>query len=93
MISQHPGMLSSFSRQYGGWLTPINITRNGYYAVQPAEVSGTAYRIDAGFPAGEYLLIENRQGILWDGDWPAKGLVIFHIDENVSFIEVACARK
>lgn len=76
-------MLSTFSRQFSGWLTPINITRNGHYAVQPAEVAGTAYRIDAGFPQGEYLLIENRQGMLWDADWPMKGLLIMHVDEKV----------
>ena len=76
-------MLSSYSRQFGGWVTPINITRSGYYAVQPAEISGIVYRIDAGFPPGEYLLLENRQGILWDSDWPTGGMVIFHVDEMV----------
>jgi immune inhibitor A len=81
---QLPGMLSTYSRQYGGWLTPISITRNGYYAVQPAELSATVYRIDAGFPSGEYLLVENRQGIKWDSDWPGNGIVIFHVDEKVS---------
>ena len=75
-------MLSSFSRQYSGWLTPINITRNGFYAIQPAEVSGTAYRIDAGFPEGEYILIENRQAMMWDGDWPSGGIVVIKVDEK-----------
>lgn len=65
-------------------MDPIRITQDGYYAMQPAEVSGNVFRIDAGYPNGEYLLLENRQGIKWSSDWPQKGLVVLHIDEMVS---------
>jgi len=65
-----PGHMSPFSRNYAGWLDYIPITQNGYYAVQPSEISGTVYQISKGFPAGEYLLIENRQALHWDMDHP-----------------------
>lgn len=59
-----PGHMSSFSRlKTPGWLEPIEITRNGFYAIQPAEISGHIYKISHNFPDGEYLLIENRQPI------------------------------
>jgi M6 family metalloprotease-like protein len=39
------------------------------------------YRIDEGFPEGEYLLIENRQPYGLDSLIPQGGLIIYHIDE------------
>jgi len=47
-----PGQLSAYSRIKTGWLDPIVITRNGYYAIQPASISGVVYKINAGFPEG-----------------------------------------
>ena len=59
-----PGHMSPFSRlSTPGWLEPIAITRNGFYAIQPSEISGHIYKITQNFPEGEYLLIENRQPI------------------------------
>lgn len=79
-----PGHLSPFSRiSVQGWLEPITIDSNGYYAIQPSEISGHIYKIDTHFPPGEYLLIENRQPIKWDGNFPSQcGIVIYHIDEK-----------
>lgn len=59
-----PGHMSPFSRMSTpGWLDPILIERNGFYAIQPSEISGHIYKISHNFPEGEYLLIENRQPI------------------------------
>jgi hypothetical protein len=78
-----PGHMSPFSRiKVEGWLDPIVIDQDGFYAIQPSEISGQVYKIDAHFPAGEYLLMENRQPIKWDGNFPAQcGIVIYHVDE------------
>jgi hypothetical protein len=78
-----PGHPAAFSRlKVPGWLDPILIEADGYYAIQPAEISGHIYKISHGFPDGEYLLIENRQPIKWDSNWPAQcGIVIYHVDE------------
>lgn len=40
-----------------------------------------AYKLSANFPANEYLLIENRQPVKWDGTWQSGGIVIYHVDE------------
>ena len=79
-----PSHMSPYSRELAGWLTPIEITKNGLYAMQAAQISGSVYRIRSGFPAGEYLLLENRQIIKWDCDRPdgAAGIIIFHVDEK-----------
>ena len=80
--SSVPGHPSAFSRsKVDGWLEPIVITEDGYYAIQPAEISSHIYKITHNFPDGEYLLIENRQPIKWDKNWAGSGIVIYHVDE------------
>lgn len=79
-----PGHMSPFSRlKVKGWLEPIEITQDGYYAIQSSEISSHIYKISHNFPEGEYLLIENRQPIKWDSNWPTGGIVIYHIDETM----------
>ena len=76
-----PGILSTYSRHLVGWVNPIPITTDGVYPIQSAEVSSMAYKLSANFPANEYLLIENRQPVKWDGTWQSGGIVIYHVDE------------
>lgn len=76
-----PGYASPYSKVIAQWLSPIEITMDGVYAVQPAEISSQIYMISTPYPEGEYLLIENRQPLKWDKDWPGRGIVIYHIDE------------
>lgn len=78
-----PGYLSAYSRIKAGWVEPIRIEQDGVYALQALELSSYIYRIDHGFPNGEYLLIESKQKIKWDSDVPNGGIVIYHVDENV----------
>jgi M6 family metalloprotease-like protein len=52
---KYPGSLGPVSRMDAKWLDPIEITRNGVYAIQPAESSGQVYIIRTGYPTGEYL--------------------------------------
>jgi hypothetical protein len=79
-----PGSMGPFSRVAAGWLNYIEIVEDGVYAIQPSAVSSQLYVIKEGFSAdgSEYLVIENRQQVKWDADWPANGLVIWHIDEK-----------
>jgi hypothetical protein len=76
-----PGSLGPYSRVAAGWLNYIEIVEDGVYAIQPSAMSSQVYVIRQGFPTDEYLVIENRQQVKWDADWPANGLVIWHIDE------------
>ena len=73
-----PGHLAAYTRQQIGWVKPILIEQDGYYAIQPLEISSHTYRIDHGFPEGEYLLIEAKLPIKWDADVPKGGIVIYH---------------
>lgn len=79
-----PGHLGPYSKLKLGWLDPIPIVTNGFYALQPSELSGQVYIITEGFPDGEYLLIENRQPLKWDQDWDCGGIVVYHVDERVT---------
>jgi M6 family metalloprotease-like protein len=79
-----PPHLSAWSRVIAGWVTPKVIHNSGVYTIRQIEEHAEIYRIDAGFPAGEYLLIENRQPTGFDRHLPgsAGGLAIWHIDEK-----------
>jgi hypothetical protein len=60
-----PGMLNAFTRVFIGWLEPIYIFQDGYYPIQPCEISSQIYVIKKNFPNGEYIYIENRQPYRW----------------------------
>ena len=83
-----PGTLGPWSRQFLGWITPTVLQQDGTYSIRkatvfPNVVSPDVYRIDAGFPQGEYLLVENRKKELMDALFPNDGgILIWHIDEN-----------
>jgi immune inhibitor A len=77
----YPPYVSPYSKVEAGWLQPINISKPGYYTLQPSELSSQIYIIQANYPQGEYLLLENRYGLLWDQKFSGKGIVIYHIDE------------
>ena len=87
-------------KSYQGWITPTNVdgTLNNQ-AIPQAETNAVAYRlrpnpggIDWEFyqhsGTGEYFLVENRQndaGAGYDDGLPGCGILIWHIDETVSF--------
>jgi hypothetical protein len=48
-----------------------------------ADTSDVVYRVSQGFPAGEYLLIENRQPVGFDAKMPRGGIAIYHVDETM----------
>jgi M6 family metalloprotease-like protein len=79
----HPGTVGPYTKQFLGWLDPIEITQDGTYPANPSLTSGQVYKISMGYPDGEYLLIENRQPLEWDAKfWDGGGLVIWSIDES-----------
>jgi M6 family metalloprotease-like protein len=78
-----PPHFSPWSKVRLGWYSPTVIGDPGQYALNQAEFNAEVYRIEAGYPSGEYLLIENRQNAGFDCTIPQGGLVIWHIDESV----------
>ena len=54
----NPAHMSAWTKKELGWLTPTVISTAGTYALSAVEFDAEVYRIDFGFPANEYLLIE-----------------------------------
>lgn len=78
----HPPHLSAWCKIYLGWITPTVIGPGAYIAPR-VETDPTAFRINAGYPSGEYLLIENRQAFGFENVMPqGGGLAIWHVDDN-----------
>jgi M6 family metalloprotease-like protein len=89
----YPPHPSGWCKMRLGWLTPQVIDSAGTYQVLASEAklgneSSTPqlYMVTAGFPEGEYLLIENRQPVGFDAGIPPGqggrgGLAVWHIDE------------
>ena len=77
-----PPHLSAWAKYQFGWLEPIILTQPGKYTIRAIEKYNEVYIVNQGFPAGEYLLIANRQPVGFDGSLPTGGLAIWHIDEN-----------
>ena len=82
-----PPHFSPWSKANLGWYLPQSISSTGIYTLdkteQPGGTNEVVYKIDDGFPSGEYLLIENRQNAGFDCTLPQGGLAIWHIDESV----------
>lgn len=84
----NPPLMDAWSRSRLGWCNPIEITASGTYRARAMAVACNSYKITQGYPAGEYLLIENRQPLSYDRAMPGGGIAIYHIDENaLSFSE------
>ena len=83
---EHPAHLSPWSRRELGWNRIVEITEDGEYRLNASETSDTIYLIRHNFPTGEFLLIENRQPILWDQLLWGGGLLIWHIDQRQSLL-------
>lgn len=92
-----PSRMSAWSLNELGWVALSELTASGTYRLGPAPTADSAYLIRLGVPnqSGEYLLLENRQGVQADSamtrvhcgrsrlSFPAEcggGLAIWHID-------------
>jgi len=77
----HPPHFSAWCKLQLGFVTPTVIGSGSVNAAQ-VETNKSIFRINNGYPNGEYLLIENRQPVGFESDMPHGGLAIWHIDEN-----------
>ena len=80
-----PPHFSPWSKERLGWYQPTVIDQPGQYVLNEAESFPEVFKISAGFPSNEYLLIENRQNSGFDCTIPQGGLLIWHIDENAGY--------
>jgi immune inhibitor A len=69
-----------------GYVTPTVVTSNTSGVKIPAiENSPVAYKLwTSGLPLSQYFLVSNNQKVGYDAGLPYSGLLIWHIDENVS---------
>jgi M6 family metalloprotease-like protein len=83
-----PPHFSAWAKIQLGWVTPTLLTAPGVYSAPASATNQIVFKITAGYPAGEYLLVENRQPVLFDQKIPAGtgggkgGLAVWHIDEK-----------
>ena len=82
---KYPPHMSPWSKIQLGWVNPTIIDTPDTYTAPQVEYTSTVYRINLNYPSNEYLLIENRQPIGFDGDMPQGGLAIWHIDDTAGF--------
>jgi len=75
----YPTHMTSWSKTVLGWLTP-ELLLPGDYSLESLSTTAHAYRIDSGYPAGEYLLLENRDASGFDVVVPQSGLAVYHVD-------------
>jgi M6 family metalloprotease-like protein len=88
--STTPGNVSPWTKIQLGWLTPIPIETDGIYPITPSLTTRQVYIISDPYPDGEYLLIENRQPLLWDSELKGSGgVVIWSIDDSIEGNTVA----
>ena len=82
---RHPPSMDAWSKIKLGLLNPTILTESGYYSIEAIHETPQVNQITEGFPAGEYLLIKNRQPEGCDKILPQSGLVIWHVDEKAPF--------
>jgi hypothetical protein len=100
-----PAGLDAFSKSYQGWITPTPVVGAINGAPLPASAaSPTAYQlldnpegVDWKFErhrgSGEYFLVENRQLVGYDAGLAACGVIVYHVDEGVTFSNKANANE
>ena len=81
---RYPPIMSPWSKMQLGWITPTELTVPGTYSLSGSWNTPQVYKISAGFPANEFLVIENRQKQSFDAKVPTPGICIWHID-NAAF--------
>jgi len=78
---QYPSHMGAWAKAKMGWLLPETILP-GSHVLPRVETNPTVYKIDSGYPPGEYLLVENRTDYGFNDAFPAEGLSVWHIDET-----------
>jgi immune inhibitor A len=85
-LGNSPAHVDAWCRVQLGFVTPVAPSTSALGAQFPrVEHNPLIYRLwDGGAPGAEFFLVENRQKVGFDAGIPTSGLLIWHIDENVS---------
>ena len=87
----NPAHLSAWSKIFLGFVKPTPLTPlvTGFNSLDPVETGGDIIKLPIPGHIGEYFLLEYRSttsGAFFDKGLPGSGLLIWHIDENVAFM-------
>jgi immune inhibitor A len=78
----HP---SAWCKANQAWVTVDNVVSTSTLTIPDVKTSNKVHRLwRNGSVNPEYFLIENRQRTGFDGELPGDGLLVWHIDDNVS---------
>lgn len=79
-----PAHVGAWCKVALGLVTPTVITSPGTYVINQVETNTQIYKLQGSWPANEYFLIENRQGVGFDAGLPgsSRGLLVWHIDDS-----------
>ena len=98
-----PAHQDPFSKSYLGWLTPTQlINSQASLLIAPATESdqviqlrdnpgGVDWEFRNASGSGEYFLVENRQKLGYDAGLPGCGLLVWHINEVMTYTNFANA--
>ncbi len=81
----NPPLMSAWSKKELGWINPQVIDVEEMprtFTLRQSCDASDAIMVTANFPAGEYIIIENRQPCGFDKELPQGGLAIWHIDDK-----------
>lgn len=69
-----------------GWVNPVTIFNTAQsVTIQPHTAQGQVYKLPIGaINSKEYFLLSNRQKMGFDDHLPGEGLIIEHVDDNLS---------
>lgn len=82
-----PGHLSAYTKMLLDWIDPVEITNDGVYRLRASELHNDYFMISGPYDDGEFMLIENRQPLLFDdGFFGGGGIVIYRVDSNTGVI-------
>jgi M6 family metalloprotease-like protein/uncharacterized repeat protein (TIGR01451 family) len=98
-LGDTPAHPSAWEKWYQGWLTPLQLqgtnlnqaiprvedNKNGSVIQLRDNPNGVDWRYGDSSGVGEYFLVENRQKIGYDTHLRGCGLLIWHLDEGVTF--------
>lgn len=82
-----PPYFNAIEREILGLSKPVLIQSGGTYEILPIN-SGVYYRIDTD-TAGEYFLLEYRDGTGWDEYIGGKGMLLYHIDKSENYTGIS----
>lgn len=100
-----PALPDAFLKYYQGWITPTPVfgtltgasipqaaTNASAFLLRP-NPNGVDWEFNVSSGVGEYFLVENRQLTGYDAGLPGCGLLIWHIDESVTYTNSANANE